>query len=127
VLHQVRNENTPRAAGPYSPGIRCGQLLFVSGQGPFEPKSGQIPGDSIEAQTRQTLENVRAILAAGGTDLAHVVKATVILTDMSLFGRMNEVYKQYFTEPYPARVTFGAALANPKMLVEIDAVAYLGD
>ena len=126
MLHQVRSESTPKPAGPYSPGIRCGQFLFVSGQGPFDPQSGQVPGDSIEAQTRQTLENVRAILA-GGTDLAHVVKTTVILTDVSLFGRMNEIYKQYFAEPYPARVTYGAALANPRMLVEIDAVAYLGD
>ena len=127
MLHQVRSESTPKPAGPYSPGIRCGQFLFVSGQGPFDPQSGQVPGDSIEVQTRQTLENVRAILAAGGTDLAHVVKTTVILTDVSLFGRMNEIYKQYFAEPYPARVTYGAALANPRMLVEIDAVAYLGD
>lgn len=95
--HPLRSENTPKPAGPYSPGIRCGQFLFLSGQGPFDPKSGQIPGDSIEEQTRQTLRNVSSILSAGGTDLAHVVKTAVILTNMSLFGRMNEVYKQYFT------------------------------
>jgi len=126
MRNPVVTDSAPRPAGPYTQAIRCGDYVFVSGQGPFEPGTGRLRGNIIEEQTRKTLENVRAILAASGASMDDIVKVSVLLTDTSLFGRMNRVYEEYFAEPYPARVTCGASLANPNMLIEIDAIAYLG-
>jgi len=122
----ITTDKAPAAIGPYSAGITAGDFIFVSGEGPLNPRTGKIDGTTIEDQTRQTLENVKAILEADGASMGDVVKVSVLLTDLANFKRMNEVYKTFFSEPFPARITYGVALAVPGMLVEIDAVAYVG-
>jgi len=109
--------------GPYSQGVRAGDFIFVSGQGPFDPGSGDTCGDTVEEQTARALGNIRAVLEAGGASMADVVKVTAHLSDMSLFERYNRVYSSYFAEPRPARTTVGAQLLGN--LVEIDAIAYV--
>lgn len=113
--------------GPYSQGIRVGDFIFVSGQGALDPATGQLVGDTIEEQTARVLENIKAILEAGGATMADVVKANAYLSDMSLFQRYNAVYVTYFPDPKPARTTVSAALPGEGMLVEIDVVAYVGE
>ena len=113
----------PPPAGAYSPGTRAGNFLYVSGQTPRDPASGQIVGTSVEDQTRVTLANVARVLQAGGATLAHVVSVTIYLTDEDNWGAVNEVYKTVFTPPYPARAVVGASLRG--ILVEIAAVAYI--
>lgn len=123
----IKTDKAPAAIGPYSQGYRAGDFIFVSGQGPLNPQTGKIQGDTIEEQTRQTLENIKAILEADGASMEDVVKVSVLLTDLANFKPMNEVYKTFFSEPFPARITYGAGLALPNMLVEIDAIAYVGE
>jgi len=123
----IKTDKAPAAIGPYSQGYRAGDFIFVSGQGPLDPQTGKVRGDTIEEQTRQTLENIEAILQAGGAGMGDVVKVTVILTDLANFRQMNEVYNTFFPDPAPARITYGGGLAIPNMLVEIDAIAYVGE
>ncbi len=113
----------PAPAGAYSPGVRAGSLLFVSGQTPRDPATSQIIGTTIEEQTRVTLANVERILKAGGATLQQVVSVTVYLSDEDNWGRFNEVYKTVFTAPYPTRAVVGAQLRG--IMVEISAVAYI--
>lgn len=115
---------TTPAASPYSPGLRVGDFVFVSGQVPRDPATGKLVGETIEEQTTQVLENIKAILAAGGATMADVVKVSAHLTDLSLFERYNEVYVSYFPDPKPVRTTVGSQLLG--FLVEIDAIAYVG-
>ena len=122
---EIRPENGPKPGGAYSPGLRVGDFVFVSGQGPINPATGELAGDAIEAQTAQVLENIKSILEAAGASMADVVKTTVHLSDMSLFSRYNAVYSTYFPDPKPTRTTVGSVL--PGILVEIDAIAYVGD
>ena len=122
---QIVPQNGPKTAGAYSPGLRAGDFVFVAGQGPTNPATGQLAGDTIEAQTAQVLENVKTILEAGGASMADVVKATVHLSDLALFGRFNAVYATYFPDPKPVRTTVGSQLMG--ILVEIDVIAYVGD
>ncbi len=110
--------------GAYSQGLRAGDFVFVSGQGPLDPKTGKVVGNSIEEQTARVLENIRAILEAGNASMADVVKVSAHLSDMSLFDRYNRVYASYFPDPKPTRTTVGSQL--PGILVEIDAIAYVG-
>jgi 2-iminobutanoate/2-iminopropanoate deaminase len=113
--------------GAYSQGWRAGDFLFVTGTGPSDPASGAIVGDTIEQQTEQTIDNISAILQAGGASLSDVVKVTVHLSDTSLFARYNTVYARRFSQPYPVRTTVGSDLGHaPGMLIEIDCIAYLG-
>ncbi len=121
---QISSKAGSPPGGPYSQGIRAGDFLFVAGQAPKDPATGQIVGDTIEAQTAQTLENLKAILEAGGASLADVVKVSVHLTDLSLFARFNSVYVKYFPDPKPVRTTVGSQLLG--FMVEIDAMAYVG-
>jgi 2-iminobutanoate/2-iminopropanoate deaminase len=109
--------------GAYSQGLRAGDFVFVSGQGPLDPKTGKVVGDTIEEQTARVLENIKAILEAGGASMADVVKVSAHLSDMSLFERYNRVYASYFPDPKPTRTTVGSQL--PGILVEIDAIAYV--
>jgi 2-iminobutanoate/2-iminopropanoate deaminase len=114
----------PKPAGAYSPGLRAGDFIFVAGQGPFDPATGQLAGETIEEQTTRVLENIKAILEAGGASLADVVKVTAHLSDLALFDRYNRVYAAYFPDPKPVRTTVGSQLHG--FLVEIDAIAYVG-
>ena len=121
---QVVTPNAPLPAGPYSQGLRVGDFVFVAGQGPTEPATKKLAGETIEEQTRQVLENIKAILEAAGASMGDVVKSTVHLSDMSLFSRFNAVYATYFPDPKPVRTTVGSVL--PVILVEIDVIAYVG-
>lgn len=122
-LKRVTAANLPSPVGPYSPGITAGNLVFVSGQAGRDPATGQI-ADDVEAQTEQTLKNISAILEAAGTDLSHVIRCGVFLIDIGDFQKMNGVYARMFGAHRPARTTVQvAALPEPRLLVEIDAVA----
>ena len=121
----VQTAGAPGAIGPYSQGIAAGGFLFISGQVPLDPVSGQAVGEGIEQQVERVLENLKAILAAGGADLRSVVKTTVYLTDLKDFPRMNEVYSRYFVAEPPARATVQVAALPRGARVEIDAIAVL--
>ncbi len=116
----------PRPSYPYSPGAKGGNFIFTAGQVAWDGR-GELtgPGD-VRAQTLQTLNNVKSVLAAGGAGLGDVLKCTVYLKDMGDFQAMNEVFASFFPTDPPARTTVQAALAEPEMLVEIEAIAYLG-
>src|SRR3981189_796315 len=101
----ISSPDAPKAIGPYSPAVRAGQLLFVSGQVPIDPATGQMIDGDIGSQTRRVFENIGALLTAPGRSFADVARTTVFLADMNDFAAMNEVYGQYFSEPYPARAT----------------------
>ena len=125
-LEEIKASQAPAAIGPYSQAVQAGGSIYVSGQLPINPATGEFAGADIRAQARQSLENIKAILAAAGTDMAHVVKTTVLLQDMTDFAAMNEVYAEYFSEPYPARAAFQVAKLPKDALVEIEAVAVTG-
>ncbi len=118
----VHPAGAPVPAGPYSPAIIAGDFVFVSGQGPLKPGSREIVEGDVRVQTRQVLENIRTILAAAGCTMDDVVKVAAHLADMKDFQAYNEVYKEYFPEPYPARTTVQSGLPGP-FSVEIDVVA----
>lgn len=120
----IATKDAPNAIGPYSQGIRVGNFLFTAGQGPIDPKTGKLR-EGIVDQTRQVLENIQAILEAGGVSMADVVKTTVFLKDLNDFQQMNEVYASFFGENPPARSTVEVARIPLDSLVEIEAVAYL--
>lgn len=122
---RIATEKAPAAIGPYSQAIKAGNTIYVSGQIPIDPAKGEFAGDDIAAQTRQSLTNIKNILAAAGTDMSHVVKTTVLLADIADFAAMNDVYAEFFTEPYPARAAFQAAAIPKGALVEIEAVAVI--
>ncbi len=121
----VATPNAPAAIGPYSQGIKANGFVYVSGQGPLIPGTKQFAGETVAAQTEQVLKNIAAILAAAGTDMAHVVKCTVLLADISTFAEMNTVYSTFFPNDPPARTTFAAKDLPMSILVEIDAIAVL--
>lgn len=122
-IKPISTEKAPAAIGPYSQGVRIGNLVFTSGQIPVNPATGQM-AETIEEQTKQSLENVKAILEAEGLSMDKVVKTTVFLSDMNNFAKMNEVYKTYFTINLPARSAVQAARLPKDALVEIEAIAY---
>jgi 2-iminobutanoate/2-iminopropanoate deaminase len=112
-----------KAIGPYSAAIESGELVFASGQIPLDPLAGKLVEGDIAAQTRQALENLKAILAAAGLTFAHVVKTTIFLTSMGDFAAVNDVYKSYMGEPYPARSTIAVAALPMGAKVEIEMIA----
>ena len=118
----ISTPKAPGAIGPYSQGIVAGSLVFVSGQTPLHPVDGTIP-DGPAAQARQTMENVKAVLEAGGSSLAKVVKMTVFLYDIEHFAVVNEVYASYFSGTFPARSCVQVARLPKDALVEIEAIA----
>ncbi|MCC7179402.1 MAG: RidA family protein [Acidobacteria bacterium] len=121
----VSSPDAPAAIGPYSAGVRAGNLLFLSGSIPLDPATGQIvPGD-VSAQATRVMENIKALLAAAGAEFRHVVKTTVFLADMNEFAAMNEVYATYFTAPFPARSTVQVARLPRDVRLEIEVVAVL--
>jgi 2-iminobutanoate/2-iminopropanoate deaminase len=119
----VKTQNAPQPLGPYSQAVKVGNFLFVSGQGPINPKTGKIDETEISAQARQTLQNVKAIVEASGFLLQDVVKVSIFLKNASDFQKMNEVYKTYFQQDPPTRTTVQADFVTPNMLIEIDAIA----
>ena len=119
----VTSPDAPKAIGPYSQAVRAGQLLFVSGQVPLDPATGQIVDGDIAAQTRRVFANLGAVLIAGGRTFADVVRTTVFLADMNDFAAVNAVYGEFFSEPYPARATVQVARLPKDARVEIDAIA----
>jgi 2-iminobutanoate/2-iminopropanoate deaminase len=121
----VSSPSAPRAIGPYSQAIRAGSLLFLSGQIPIDPATGDLVLGDIAAQTHRVFQNLGAILEAAGTSFDHVVRTTVYLADMNDFAAMNEVYGTYFSSPAPARATVQAARLPKDARVEIDLIASL--
>ncbi len=117
--------NAPAAIGPYSQGVRVGGFVFVSGQLPIDPATGEFAGEDIASQTRQSLANIQNILASDGLTMANVVKTTVLLKNIGDFGAMNEVYATFFEGECPARAAFEVAAIPKGALVEIEAVAYV--
>jgi 2-iminobutanoate/2-iminopropanoate deaminase len=123
VKSAVHSPNAPKAVGPYSSALRAGQLLFLSGQVPFDPATGQMVAGDVGMQTRRVLDNLGALLQAAGLTFNDVAKTTVFLADMDDFAAMNDAYRTYFTEPYPARSTIQAARLPRDARIEIDAIA----
>ena len=119
----ISSPDAPKAIGPYSPAIRTGQLLFVSGQVPIDPATGDLIQGDVQAQTRRVLDNIGALLKAGGLSFADVVRTTVFLADMGDFAAMNEVYATYFPAPAPARATVQVARLPKDARIEIDVIA----
>jgi 2-iminobutanoate/2-iminopropanoate deaminase len=124
-VKQVSTAQAPGAIGPYSQAIQAGDFLYVSGQIPLDPATGQIVAGGIAEQTHQVLKNLGAVLAAAGVSFGQAVKTTVYLQDMADFAAMNEIYGTYFSAPAPARATIQAAALPRGVRVEIDVVAYL--
>ena len=122
--HAITVKNGPQPGGAYTPILRVGDFLFVSGQVAIDPATDEIVGTTIEEQTKRTIENLKLLLAAAGAGLDDVVKATVHLSDMADFDGFNGVYASYFNDPKPARTTVGSNLGG--LLIEIDVIAYLG-
>lgn len=120
----VKTPGAPAAIGPYSQAVRAGEFLFCSGQIPLDPSTGRMIEGGIEAQTERVLENLAAVLSAGGSSLDEVVKTTVYLEDLGDFPAMNAVYGKYFPNDPPARATVGVARLPAGARVEIDAVAF---
>lgn len=116
--------NAPAAIGPYSQAIRADKLVFVSGQLPIDPATGEFAGDDIASQTRQSLTNIKSILESDGLTMDNVVKVTVLLQNIADFAAMNEVYATFFEGECPARAAFEVAALPKAALVEIEAIAY---
>jgi 2-iminobutanoate/2-iminopropanoate deaminase len=125
VREAISTSEAPAAIGPYSQAIRAGDLVFVSGQIPLDPSSGQLVDGGITEQTHRVLKNLDAILRAAGTSFSHVVKTTVYLSDMTDFATVNAIYAEYFPAPAPARATVQAARLPRDVKVEIDVIAHV--
>ena len=119
----IHSDKAPAAVGPYSHAIKWGNMLFTSGQIPLDPASGQVVEGGIRAQTRQALENLKQVLAAGGADFGNVVKTTCFLNDMNDFAQFNEVYAEFFKDDPPARSCVAVDRLPKDVLVEIEAIA----
>ena len=119
----IHTDKAPAAIGPYSQAVKVGDLMFTSGQVPIDPETGAVVEGGIQEQARQSLNNIKAILNAAGTNMGAVVKTTVFLQNMEDFAAMNEVYAQFFQEPYPARSAVQVARLPKDVLVEIELVA----
>jgi 2-iminobutanoate/2-iminopropanoate deaminase len=121
---KVSTDHAPKPVGPYSQAIVAGKTIYVAGQGPFDPKTGRMAA-TFDEQAVQVFENIKAIVEAGGATLADVVKVNVYLADLANFAKMNEVYRRYFVEDYPARATLGTQLLGG-MGIEVECVAVKG-
>lgn len=119
----ISTEKAPKAIGPYSQGVKVGELIFTSGQLPINPENGQLIADDVKKATAQSLENIKAILEKVGSSLDKVVKAVVYLKDLEDFAAVNEVYATYFTGDYPARSCFQVAKLPMDAKIEIEVVA----
>lgn len=122
-MKTISTKNAPAAIGPYSQAIEVGNMVFASGQIPLVPATGKFPEGEIKEQTRQSILNAQNILKDAGTDLSHVVKTTVFLADMNDFAGMNEVYAEFFKEPFPARSAVAVKTLPKGAIVEIECIA----
>lgn len=122
-MKQINTKNAPAAIGPYSQAVSSGGFIFVSGQLPIDPTTGEFPEGGVEAQTRQSLTNIKSILEEAGSGLDKVLKTTVLLADMGDFAAMNGVYAEFFGTPYPARCAFAVKTLPKGALVEIECIA----
>ena len=121
----ISTKNAPAAIGPYSQALRVGDLLFTSGQIPFVPSTGQLVSKDIKEQTKQCLENIKAILDEAGTSFDNCVKCTIFIKDMNQFGQINEVYGSYFRDNPPARSCVEVARLPKDVDIEIEAIALI--
>lgn len=124
MAQEVSTSHAPAAIGPYSQALIGGQVMCVSGQLPIDPATGEMP-DDIQAQTRQSLTNLKAIIEAAGASMRDVLKTTVYLADIADFGAANEVYGAFFSKPYPARAAFQVAALPKGAKIEIEAIVYV--
>ncbi|MBI5888543.1 MAG: RidA family protein [Deltaproteobacteria bacterium] len=124
---EIESDSAPRAIGPYSQAVRSGNFLFLSGQIPIDPATGELIAGNVEAQTKQVLRNIEGLLKAAGLGPQNVVKATVYLKDLSTFGQMNSVYGGFFNPPYPARSTVEVKDLPKGSMVEIDVMAMFNE
>lgn len=122
----LHTDNAPAAVGPYSQAVRVDRTVYISGQIPFDPKTMKCVEGGVEEQTRQVMENLKAILSNSELDFSNIVKTTVLVKNMEDFARVNGVYAQYFKEPYPARACFEVARLPKDVQVEIEAIAVIG-
>ncbi len=125
-MKQISTQNAPAAIGPYSQAIEVNGFVYASGQLPINPATGAFPEGGVKEQTRQSILNVKAILEEAGLALSNVVKTTVYLTDMGDFAAMNEVYSQFFAQPFPARSAIAVKALPKGALVEVEVVAARG-
>ena len=119
----ISTPDAPKAIGPYSPAVRAGQMVFISGQVPIDPATGNLIDGDIAAQTRRVFDNLGALLKAAGLSYANVVRTTVFLADMNDFAAMNQTYATFFSEPYPARSTVQVSRLPKDARIEIDVIA----
>ena len=122
-MDEISTNQAPDSIGPFSQGIRDGDTIYVSGQGPVDPETGEVVSDDIVRQTERTLDNVEAVLQAGGSSLENVVKATVFVTDMDDYDDVNKVYDEYMSSPFPARSAVEVAALPIDIGVEIEVLA----
>jgi 2-iminobutanoate/2-iminopropanoate deaminase len=123
MKQSISSKNAPAAIGPYSQAIKTGNLIFLSGQLPINPETGEFAPGLITEQTEQIFKNIQAVLAEAGLTVGNVVKTTVFLADIADFAAMNEVYARHFKEPYPARSAFAVKTLPKNALVEIEVIA----
>jgi len=121
----ISTSKAPKAIGPYSQAIQSDRLLFISGQLPIDPSSGEFAGEDIVSQTNQVIKNIASILESEGGSLDNIVKTTVFLSDMNDFAAMNEIYNSYFKAPFPARSTIEVSRLPKNARVEIEAIAVI--
>lgn len=119
----VKTDRAPGAIGPYSQAVIAGGFIFISGQIPIDPRTGNIAGETIEEQTRMVMQNIEAILGASGSTWGNLIKTTIYMTDIKSFSGMNRVYEEFLEPPYPARATIGVNNLPKGVKIEIDAVA----
>ncbi|HBE66578.1 MAG TPA: reactive intermediate/imine deaminase [Planctomycetaceae bacterium] len=124
-MEVITTNNAPAAIGPYSQAIKTGSLLFVSGQIPLDPVSGEIVSGGVAEQTTRVLDNLQAVVEAAGTTMQNVAKVQIFLTDMQSFAEVNEIYASYFSAPFPARACVEVSALPKGVLVEMDAVVEL--
>ena len=121
----ISTENAPKAIGPYSQAVKAGNFIFISGQIPLDPKTGDLVSESIEDQAKQVLNNIKSICKAAGYSLDDIVKISIFLTDLGNFATVNEVMKEYFAEPYPARATVEVSGLPLGVNIEIEAIVLI--
>jgi 2-iminobutanoate/2-iminopropanoate deaminase len=121
----INTPNAPAPIGPYSQAVQAGNLLFISGQIPIDPASGKVDATDVAAEAHQVMHNLKAILSAANLDFRHVVKTTILLSDMSLFGEVNEIYGKYFNGDFPARETYAVKALPKNVNLEISMIALL--